>query len=66
MKKVIFFLLAIFALSFVSIEAKAETTDKRPKRGYDYQKARTKQARHNFFYKKHIQRSNGGCGWMKR
>jgi hypothetical protein len=65
MKKVIFLLLAVFALSFVTIEAKAETTDKRPKRGYNYQKQRTKQNRHNFFFKKRIQRQNGGCGWMR-
>lgn len=58
--------MAVFALSFVTIEAKAETTDKRPKKGYNYQKQRAKEARYSFFFKKRIHRQNGGCGWMNR
>ena len=64
MKKVIFLLIAIFALC-ATIEANAAPTDKRPKKGYNYQKQRAKEARHSFFYNKQIHRQNGGCGWMR-
>jgi hypothetical protein len=65
MKKVLFLLIALFTLC-ATIEANAAPTDKRPKNGYNYRKAKAKQERYNFFNKKHIQRSNGGCGWMNR
>ena len=62
MKKVLFLLIALFTLC-ANIEANAETTDKRPKNGYNYRKAKAKQERYNFFFKKRIHRDNGGCGW---
>lgn len=65
MKKAFIFIIALFALC-ATIEATAAPADKRPKNGYNYQKAKAKQARHNFFYKSKIQRANTGCGWMKR
>ena len=64
MKKALILIIALFALC-ATIEATAAPADKRPKNGYNYRKAKAKQERHNFFFKKHIQRSNGGCAWHK-
>jgi hypothetical protein len=68
MKSIIFLLLATFALSFASVNANAETLDKRPKshkRGYNYKKAQTKQDRYAFFNKYTIRKNNGGCDWAR-
>lgn len=60
MKKVLFLLVVLFAFTTV---ATAETTTFAPPKGYNYQKAKKKAARHNFFHRPH--NKNGGCGWHK-
>ena len=65
MKSVIILLLAIFAISLTPVNANAETLNKRPKRGYNYKKAKAKADRHAVFNKPTLRKNNGGCDWAR-
>jgi hypothetical protein len=65
MKKVLFLLIALFTLC-ATIEANAAPTDKRPKSGYNYKKAKRQAKTYNFTNRSKIRNGNGGCGWMNR
>lgn len=63
MKKVLFVLAVLVAFATTATAETAAIIDSKPTKGYNYQKAKKKAARHNFHYRPH--NKNGGCGWAK-
>jgi hypothetical protein len=49
MKKVLFLLVVLFTITFTASASTTETTDRRPKKGYNYNKMNRVHKRHNWY-----------------